>query len=211
MREDSQETRQILQRAVQGDAEGWSDLVARYRERLQRMVAVRLDRRMQQRVNPSDIVQEAYLEAAEHLAQYLQDPQMPFFLWLRGITGNKLLELHRHHLGAQMRDAARDVAIDVSASLPTTAAGLAGVLACDATRPDEAALRKELRGRLEEALEALEPLDREVLSLRHFEQLSNGQTAEILGIDTSAASKRYVRALKRLQRVLTFRDESLSG
>jgi RNA polymerase sigma-70 factor (ECF subfamily) len=207
MREDSQETREIIQRAVQGDAHGWADLVGRYRDRLQRMVAVRIDRRMQQRVNPSDIVQEAYLEAAEHLAKYVQDPQMPFFLWLRGITGNKLLEIHRHHLGAKMRDAAREVAIEGGASMPTTAAGLAAVLVSDATRPDEAALRQEMRRRLEEALDALEPLDREVLSLRHFEQLSNGETAEILGLDISAASKRYVRALKRLKSVLAFRDD----
>src|SRR5690606_7019885 len=126
----------------------------------QRMVAVRMDRRMQQRVSASDIVQEAYVEAAQHLAQYVQNPQMPFFLWLRGITSNKLLEIHRHHLGVKMRDAARDVAMDAGASPLTTAAGLAAGLAGDATRPDEAALREEMRTRLEEALDALDPLDR---------------------------------------------------
>ena len=206
MPDDSQETRQILKRAVAGDADGWTDLVGRYRGRLQRMVAVRIDRRMQQRVNASDIVQEAYLEAAEHLAQYVQNPQMPFFLWLRGITSNKLLEIHRHHLGAKMRNAAREVAIDGGASVTTAAAGVAARLACDATMPDEAALREEMRGRLEEALDALEPLDRDVLALRHFEHLSNSETAQILGIDTSAASKRYVRALKRLKNVLAFQE-----
>ena len=209
MAEDSPRTLELVQRAAAGDADGWSDLVQRYRDRLQRMVAVRMDRRMQQRVNSSDIVQEVYLEAAEHLADYLKNPKMPFFLWLRGITGNKLLEVHRHHLGVKMRDAKREVALD-EASMQTTAAGLAAVLVGDATRPEEAVLRDEMRRRLEEALESLDPLDREVLSLRHFEQLTNAETAVALGIETSAASKRYIRALKRLKGVLTFSDESLS-
>ena len=207
MMEDSPQTVELVQRAAEGDADGWSDLVQRYRDRLQRMVAVRIDRRMQQRVNSSDIVQEVYLEAAEHLAEYVKNPKVPFFLWLRGITGNKLLEIHRHHLGVKMRDAKREVAIDGGASMQTTAAGLAAVLVGDNTRPDEAVLRDEMRRRLEEALETLEPRDREVLSLRHFEQLTNGETAEALGIETSAASKRYVRALKRLKGVLTFDDD----
>ena len=209
MSEESPQTVELVQRAAAGDADGWTDLVERYRDRLQRMIAVRIDRRMQQRVNSSDIVQEVYLEAAEHLAEYVADPKMPFFLWLRGITGNKLLEIHRHHLGVQKRDAARDVAIDGGASMQTTAAGLAAVLVGDATRPDEAALKNEMRARLAEALDSLEPLDREVLSLRHFEQLTNAETADVLGIENSAASKRYVRALKRLKGVLTFSDDSL--
>ena len=166
---------------------------------------------MQQRVNSSDIVQEVYLEAAEHLAEYVKNPKMPFFLWLRGITGNKLLEIHRYHLGVKMRDANREVAIDGGASMQTTAAGLAAVLVGDGTRPEEAVLRNEMRRRLEEGLDSLDPLDREVLSLRHFEQLTNAETAEALGIGTSAASKRYIRALKRLKGVLAFDDESLSG
>ena len=209
MSEESPQTVELVQRAAAGDADGWTDLVERYRDRLQRMIAVRIDRRMQQRVNSSDIVQEVYLEAAEHLAEYVADPKMPFFLWLRGITGNKLLEIHRHHLGVQKRDAARDVAIDGGASMQTTAAGLAAVLVGDATWPDEAALKNEMRARLAEALDSLEPLDREVLSLRHFEQLTNAETADVLGIENSAASKRYVRALKRLKGVLTFSDDSL--
>ena len=211
MAEESPETVELVQRAAQGDADGWTDLVDRYRDRLQRMVGARIDRRMQQRVNSSDIVQEVYLEAAEHLADYVKNPKMPFFLWLRGITGNKLLEIHRHHLGVKMRDAARDVAIDGGASMQTTAVGLAAVLVGDSTRPDEALLRNELRNRLEESLESLDPLDREVLSLRHYEQLTNAETAEVLGIETSAASKRYIRALKRLKGVLAFSDDSLGG
>ena len=135
MAEDSPQTVQLVQRAAQGDEDGWCDLVERYRNRLERMVAVRMDRRMQQRVNSSDIVQEVYLEAAEHLADYLKDPKMPFFLWLRGITGNKLLEIHRHHLGVKMRDDNRQVAIDGGASMQTAAAGLAA-LAIEESRDD---------------------------------------------------------------------------
>lgn len=204
---DSPETLQLVERAAAGDADGWADLVERYRGRLQRMVAIRIDRRMQQRVNCSDVVQEAYLEAAEHLADYLRDPKMPFFLWLRGIAGNKLLELHRHHLGVKMRDAARDVGMHPGGAMHTTAFALADALMGDATAPDEAAMRREMKQRLEEALESLDPLDREVLALRHFEQLSNAEVAQALQIEVSAASKRYMRALKRLKGVLTFGEE----
>lgn len=201
----------LVRRAAEGDQQGWHELVERYRGRLQRMVAVRLDRRMQRRLNASDVVQEAYLEAARHLADYVQDPKMPLYLWLRGITGNKLLELHRHHLGFKMRDARRDVALEGGGGMQTNSGAVAAVLAADNTSPSMAAAREEMRRVLEEALDSLDPLDREVLSLRHFEQLSNAETAQVLNIEPSAASKRYIRALKRLKGVLTFEKGDSSG
>jgi RNA polymerase sigma-70 factor (ECF subfamily) len=128
---------------------------------------------------------------------------MPFFLWLRFITGQKLLELHRYHLGAQARDAGREVSL-YRGSLPeTTSAALAAQLLGHLTRPSEAAIRAETKVRLQEALNRMEPLEREVLALRHFEHLSNAETAQVLGIQESAASKRYLRALKRLKDILT--------
>jgi RNA polymerase sigma-70 factor (ECF subfamily) len=193
---------QRLRRAAEGDGEGWQELVEAYRPRLQRMVALRIDRRMQRRVNASDIVQEAYLEAARHLAEYVQNPKMPLYLWLRGITGNKLLEIHRHHLGFKMRDAARDVALDGGAGMQSNSGAVAAALAGDHTSPSMAAARREMKRLLEEALDSLDPLDREVLALRHYEHLSNSEVASLLGLETSAASKRYVRALKRLRGVL---------
>jgi RNA polymerase sigma-70 factor, ECF subfamily len=197
----------LVRRAAAGETRGWSNLVGRYRTQLQRMVAVRLDRRIQRRLNASDVVQEACLEAAEHLAGYVRDPRMPFLVWLRAITTNKLLELHRNHLGAHMRNAAREVHIDDSPNLHSSSPALAERLATNRTGPSEAAIRAELKVCLDEALNNLDPGDREVLQLRHFEQLSNLETAERLKVDQAAASKRYVRALERLKKLLVSTGE----
>ena len=201
---DDEQERELIRRAAAGDSQGWQELVDRFRGRLQRMVALRIDRRMQRRVNASDIVQEAYLEAAKHLADYMQDPKMPLYLWLRGITSNKLLEVHRHHLGFKKRNAARDVPLEGAGgdNLQSNAGAVAAALADDNTSPSLAASREEMKKVLEDALDSLDPVDREVLALRHFEHLSNAETAQVLKLETSAASKRYIRALKRLRSVL---------
>lgn len=202
MTNEPSETRRLLRNAEAGDEQAWGVLFARHRDRLKRMVAIRLDRRLQGRIDPSDIIQEAYLEASTHLASYLRQPDVPFFLWLRGVTGNKLLELHRRHLGTQMRDAGREVSLYHGTLPETSSAALAAQLLGHATRPSEAAIRAELKIRLQEALNSMDPLDREVLALRHFEQLSTNETAKVLGISAAAAGKRYVRALKRLKEIL---------
>jgi len=200
---DSSETNRLLQRAAEGDQESWGALLTRHRERLRRLVAFRMDQRLQGRIDPSDVIQEVCLEAAAALAAYLQRPAIPFFLWLRGITSNKLLELHRYHLGTQMRDARREVSLYRGASPETTSAALAAQLLGHATRPSEAAIRAEAKLRLQEALNGMDSLDREVLALRHFEQLSPAETAQVLGISKKAAGMRYLRALKRLKEILT--------
>jgi RNA polymerase sigma-70 factor (ECF subfamily) len=193
----------LLQQAAQGDRESWGELLSRHQERLRRMVAFRLDQRLQGRLDPSDVIQEVYLVASQHLAEYVRRPAMPFFLWLRGITGNKLLELHRHHLGTKMRDAGREVALYHGAMPGTTSAALAAQLLGRATRPSEAAVRAEMKIRLQEAINSMDALDREVLALRHFEQLDPAETARVLGINEKAAGMRYLRALKRLKKILT--------
>jgi RNA polymerase sigma-70 factor (ECF subfamily) len=167
------------------------------------MIALRLDQRLQGRIDASDVIQEAFLEASTRLEDYLRQPTMPFFLWLRFLTGQKLLELHRHHLGAQMRDAGREVSL-YRGSLPeTSSAALAAQLLGHDTRASEAAVRAERKVRLQEALNTLDPMDREVLALRHFEQLTTPEVAQVLGIKEAAASKRYLRALKRLKEILS--------
>jgi RNA polymerase sigma-70 factor (ECF subfamily) len=197
------ETARLLRKAADGDQYSWGALLTRHADRLRRMVAFRLDQRLQGRIDPSDVLQEAYLEASKHLADYLRDPSLPFFLWLRGIAGNKLRELHRHHLGTQMRDAGREVSIYRGTMPETTSAALAARLMGHETRPSEAAVRAEIKVRLQEALNSMDPLDREVLALRHFEQLSPAETAQVLGIKEKAAGMRYVRALRRLRDILT--------
>jgi RNA polymerase sigma-70 factor, ECF subfamily len=202
MTDDSGETEHLLRLAADGDQASWGVLLTRHEERLRRLVAFRLDQRLQGRVDPADVVQEVYLEALAHLGEYLREPAMPFFLWLRGITGNKLLELHRRHLGTQMRDAAREVSLHRGGLPETTSAALAAQLLGHATGPSEAAARAEAKLRLQEALNRMDALDREVLALRHFEQLSNAEAAQVLGIQEKAAGKRYLRALKRLKEIL---------
>ncbi len=191
-----------LRLAAQGDAGSWEAIVAESRQRLRRMVAFRLDHRLQGRVDPSDVLQDAYLAAWQDLNAYLRLPAMPFFLWLRGIAGNKLRELHRHHLGTQMRDPRREIAISNGGVPDTTTTALATGLLDNLTRASEAAIRLELKTRLHDALNSMDPLDREVLALRHFEQLSPAETAQVLGIKEKAAGMRYVRALRRLKEIL---------
>jgi RNA polymerase sigma-70 factor (ECF subfamily) len=202
MNENSSATNELLRRAAGGDQQGWTTLLAQHHDRLRRMIALRLDHRLRGRVDASDVLQEAYLEAAAHLADYLRQPEVPFFLWLRSVAGNKLLALHRRHLGTQMRAAGREVSLHQGRLPETSSAALAAQLLGHDTRPSEAAIRAEMKLRLQEALNAMDPLDREVLTLRHFEQLNRAETARELGISEAAGAKRYLRALDRLKDVL---------
>jgi RNA polymerase sigma-70 factor (ECF subfamily) len=199
----SDATDRMLQRAAQGDLQQWGALLERHRKRLLRMVALRLDRRLYGRLDASDVIQEAYLEASARMPEYLHQRPMPFFLWLRFLTGQKVLELHRHHLGAQARDAGREVSLYCGALPQASSAALAAQLLGHDTGPSEAAVRAERKVRLQEALNSMDPLDREVLALRHFEQLNNAEAALVLGLRESAASKRYTRALRKLKEILT--------
>jgi len=203
MPEGTKENDERLRLAAQGDSGSWESLVAESRQRLRRMVAFRLDQRLQGRIDPSDVLQDAYIEAWQDLDNYLRLPAMPFFLWLRGIAGNKLREVHRHHLGTQARDPRREVSICDGALPETTTTALAAGLLGNLTRASEEAIRLELKLRLQDALNTMEPLDREVLALRHFEQLSPAETAQVLGIKEKAAGMRYVRALRRLKEILS--------
>jgi RNA polymerase sigma-70 factor (ECF subfamily) len=198
----SSDTDRLLGQAAAGDQRAWGDLLERYRTRLRCMVALRLDRRLQGRIDASDVIQEAYLAASRQLADYQQNPSLPFYLWLRLITGQKLMALHRRHLGVQARNAGREVSLYRGALPEASSAALAAQLLGHDTRPSEAAARAERALHLQEALNSLDPLDREVLVLRHFEQLSNTEAAQVLNIRESAASKRYLRALARLKEII---------
>jgi len=166
------------------------------------MVRLRLDRRLAGRLDASDVLQEAYLEADKRFAEYLRDPAIPFFLWLRLVTGQKLTDLHRHHLGVKMRDAGMEVSLRRGAMPQASSISLVELLLGRLTSPTRAAQRAEMQLRLQEALNRMDPIDREVLVLRHFEELSNAETAQALGLEKTAASNRYIRALKRLKDVL---------
>jgi RNA polymerase sigma-70 factor (ECF subfamily) len=199
---DSAETDRLLEQARIGDREALNELFARHTTRLRRMVELRLDRRIRARIDASEVIQEAYVEAFARLEEYLRDRSYPLFLWLRLLVGERLLKLHRHHLGTRMRDAALEVSIYRGALAAASSAALAAQLLGKHTSPTQAAVRAERLLRVQEALNTLEPIDREILSLRHFEQMTLAETALSLQIGESAAAKRYIRALKRLKTIL---------
>jgi RNA polymerase sigma-70 factor (ECF subfamily) len=201
--ENPSETLRLLRRAAAGDQDVWASLLMQHRQRLRCMIALRMDRRLQGRIDPSDVLQDAYLHASRKLADYVTNPAIPFFLWLRVITGQRLTILHRHHLGVLGRHAGREVSLYQGALPQASSAALAAHLLGRDTRPSEAAQRAERAIQLQEALNTLEPMDREILALRHFEELSNAEAAHLLDIRESAASKRYTRALKHLKDVLS--------
>jgi len=192
----------LLLRIEGGDERALTELFTRHRERLRRMIRLRLDRRLQGRIDSSDVLQEAYLDVAHRAHEYLAQPAMPPFLWLRFLTSQALLALHRHHLKVHMRDAGQEVSIRGRATPQASSACLAEMLLGRLTSPTRAARRAEMQRKLQEMLNAMEPLDREVLALRHFEELSNGEAAQALGLSKTAASNRYMRALERLKEKL---------
>jgi RNA polymerase sigma-70 factor (ECF subfamily) len=193
----------LLEQAIAGSREAFDQLLAGHRERLRRMISFRIDRQLQGRLDASDVLQEAFLEAFERFDDYVKTRKTTFFLWLRFLTRQRLVTLHRQHLGTRARDPRREVALGNGALEPlVTSASLAAALLGTLTSPSQAALRAELKAEVQAALNRLEPIDREVLALRHFEQLSNAEVAVELQITKAAASKRYIRAAERLGSVL---------
>jgi RNA polymerase sigma-70 factor (ECF subfamily) len=192
----------LLRSAAAGDPEALRQLFSRYRDRLKRMVHLRLSRRLQGRVDDSDVVQEAYLEIARKLPEYAREPGLPLFLWLRHLTGLKLAEVHRRHLGTQLRDADREVSLHRGGLPQADSVSLAAQLLGKLTTPSQAAIKAEQRLYVQEALNSMDPLDREVLALKHFEQLSTSEIAQVLGLSKAGAGSRYLRAIKRLREIL---------
>jgi RNA polymerase sigma-70 factor, ECF subfamily len=185
-----------------GDRGALAELFNKHRDRLRRMVELRIDARVRGRLDPSDVLQEAFLDVARDLDSYLADPKLPLLLWLRLHVGRRLTTLHRKHLGARMRDAGLEISLYQGALPEASSAALASMLLGRHTSPTQAAQRAERLLRVQEALNSLDPIDREVLALRHFEQLGRSETAQVLGITQEAGAKRYFRALKRLKDVL---------
>jgi RNA polymerase sigma-70 factor (ECF subfamily) len=190
---------ELIQRAARGEDEALVELFNCYRSRLRQMVRLRLDRRLQGRVDPSDVLQEAYIDISRKLPEYAGREAGPFYIWLRLVVGERLLRVHRHHLGAAMRDATREISIHRGALPEASSTSLAAQLLGQITSASRAAQRAEMKLRVQGILNAMDPLDREVIALRHFEELSNDEVAAALGLTKSAASKRYVRAMVRLK------------
>jgi RNA polymerase sigma-70 factor (ECF subfamily) len=195
---DSAETQRLLEQVRAGKPRALDRLLERHRPYVRRVIDLRLDPRLRARVDPSDVVQEAQVEAVWRLDAYLERPPMPFRLWLRQIAYDRLLMLRRHHLGAARRTVARDAALPDRSSLL-----LAQQLLNGGPSPSEQLTRRELARRVRDALTRLGEADREVLLLRNFEGLSNQETAQVLNVTPATASQRYGRALLRLRKLLT--------
>jgi RNA polymerase sigma-70 factor, ECF subfamily len=191
----------LTNRLRAGDTAAANELFALCRDRLKHMVRLRLDRRVQGRLDASDVLQEAFLDVRQKAADFAAK-RLSAYLWLRLIVAERLLILHRHHLGTQMRDAAQEVSLRHGGPPAATTHSLANLLLGRLTSPTQAAIRAERQLRLQEALNGMDPLDREVLALRHFEELTNSEVAAVLGLTKTAASNRYIRALKRLKEIL---------
>jgi RNA polymerase sigma-70 factor (ECF subfamily) len=201
---DAGDIEDLLQRAAHGDQQAFQHLFARYHDRLKRMVHLRLSRRLQGRVDDSDVLQEAYLDVSRRLPEYVQQqPALPFYLWLRHLTGLKLTEIHRRHLGTQLRDADREVTLHRGGLPEADSGSLAAQLLGKLTTPSQAAIKAETRLYVQEALNSMDAIDREVLALKHFEQLSTSEIAKVLGLSKAGAGSRYLRAVKRLREILS--------
>ena len=200
---ESDEVSGLIRRAAAGEEAALRELFSRHRDRLKRMVHLRLSRRLAGRVDDSDILQDAYLEAARRLEEYLREPKLPFFLWLRHLTALKLVEVHRRHLGTQLRDADLEVTLHRGMLPLADSVSLAAQLLGTLTTPSQALIKAETRLLVQEALNSMDPIDREVLALKHFEQLSMAEIAEVLGLSKARAGSRYLRAIKKLREILS--------
>jgi RNA polymerase sigma-70 factor (ECF subfamily) len=203
------ESAALLARAAGGDVAAWGLLLGRHQNRLTAVASFRLDRRLRGRIDPADVIQEAFIAATNRRAEFFGQSAQPLFLWLRWMVGNTLLELHRHHLNVHMRDARRE--ISDGAGLDSTRNALVAELTAGVTGPGTAAGHEEVKARLTEALDQMDPTDREVLALRHYEQLTSAEAAHVLGIQERAAAKRYLRALERLRDMLSDMPGGLTG
>jgi RNA polymerase sigma-70 factor (ECF subfamily) len=191
----------LVEQLREGDDQALAELFLHYRDKLWRMVNFRLDQRLTGRVDADDVLQESYMAAAQRVEHFCKETDMSILVWLRLIVAQTLVDVHRRHLGARMRDARQEVSLHVSPA-QATSISLAAHLLGHLTSPSQAAMRAEMTRRLEDALRSMDPIDREVLALRHFEELTNNEVAEVLGLQKSAASNRYVRALTRLKSIL---------
>jgi RNA polymerase sigma-70 factor (ECF subfamily) len=198
---DGSETQLLINRAAHGDAAARAELLDRYRQPLRRMVAIRMDRRIAARVDPSDVVQEAMKDAHARLPEYLAQPQLAFYPWLRRIAWDRLVDMYRTHLGAERRSVLKEEG-DAPPLNDESVVQLAQRLVTNSTNPGQRVMLAELQARTKLALAQLKPHDREILVLRYLEQLGVDEIAAVLNISATAVTSRHLRAVQRLRRLL---------
>jgi len=194
---------EVNERLRSGDASALGDLFTLCQERLRQMVHFRLDRRLIRRIDVDDVLQDAYIDAESRLAHFAKtDADASPYVWLRMITLQTLIDAHRRHLGAQARDVSREQSVHMRGD-QSTRHSMAQLLVGQLTSPSQAVQRAEAIEQIQSALEQMNLIDQEILALRNFEELTNTEVSEVLGIESGAASLRYIRALKRLQKVMS--------
>ncbi len=195
-------TQNLLANARQGDRAAVNRLLERHRVSLKKLIQLRLDRKIARRVDASDVVQDVLMEANTRLQDYLADPKMPFHLWLRQLAQDRMIDVYRRHRGAQRRSLDREQSIAAPQFSDQSGFDLMGQLADHELTPAAASIRKELEARFVLALDQLEDEDREIVLMRHFEQLGNSEVADALGLSAAAAGMRHLRALRKLRAIL---------
>lgn len=200
---DAEKTRDLLDRARQGDASAVEHLLDHHRNVIRHLVRIRLDRKVQQRVDVSDVVQDVLIEANRRLQDYLSKTPMPFHLWLRQIAKDRIIDTHRRHRASAKRSVDREQQLRMMRSPDQSSIDL-GAQICDPNvTPAEAATREEMGRRVEQAIAELNDSDAEMLIMRHYEQLTNQEVAQLTGLTEPAASMRYLRAIRRLREMLS--------
>ena len=195
-------TQNLLANARQGDRAAVNRLLERHRISLKKLIQLRLDRKIARRVDASDVVQDVLMEANTRLQDYLADPRMPFHLWLRQLAQDRMIDVYRRHRGAQRRSLDREQSITAPQFSDQSGLDLMGQLADHELTPAAASIRKELEARFVLALDQLEDEDREIVLMRHFEQLGNSEVADALGLSAAAAGMRHLQALRKLRAIL---------
>jgi RNA polymerase sigma-70 factor, ECF subfamily len=196
---DSEKTQELIAAARDGDHEAIENLLQRHRDSLRRLIHLRMDPAVRQRLDASDIVQEVLIEANRRIGDYLADPKMPFHLWLRAMAKDHVIDAHRRHRVAARRSVDREQPLAARPTLDESTLDLASRLQGREMTPATAATWQELNRRFQAACDELEEQDREIIFMRHFEQLTNGEVATALDLSPQAASMRYLRAMRRLR------------
>lgn len=196
---EQEKTQELLEQARQGDDEAINALIDRHRNALRHLVRMRLDRKIQRRVDVSDVVQDVLIEVNRRLKTYLENPVMPFHLWIRHIARDRIIDAHRRHRGSAKRSVDKEQAMVIPGGFDQSSIILAAQLVDREKTPAASTMEKELARRVEEAITELDDVDAEVIVMRHYEQLTNQEIAQALELTEPAASMRYLRAVRRLR------------
>lgn len=199
---ESLKTTELLDQVRAGDSDAINRLIDRHRESVHRLVQMRLDQKIKQRVDVSDVVQDVMIEASRRLKDYLANPVMTFHLWLRQIARDRMIDAHRRHRGSARRSVDKEQTLAVPTGWDQSAVDLVMQIKDDQLTPVASALQKEMAMRVEQSIGRLPDQDAEILIMRHYEQLTNQEVAELLNLTEPAASMRYLRAVRKLKEAM---------